>query len=202
MGKPGAKAKMPISDPGNKPLAPRAPAATRPGWATPNARGFTVVELLIVIAIIAIGAAAVALALPNADANKLEEEAARLSALIEMARAEARTAGVAVRWVPRADNDADARAAAANSNVAHFLFVGLPVSQNLPSRWLDTRTQAAVSGAAFLVLGPDAILPPQRLVMRLDEHRLELVSDGLGPFVVSTAASASSSVPAIALSSR
>jgi general secretion pathway protein H len=176
---PVAKAKMPTSAAGSKHPLRRRPLGHLQ-------RGFTVVELLIVIAIIAIGAAAVALALPNADASKLEEEGARLTALIEMARAEARTAGVAVRWVPRADTDADARTSAALPNVAHFLFVGLPLAQAMPSRWLDNRTQAAVSGAAFLILGPDAILPPQRLVLQLAEHRLELVSDGLGPFVVVT----------------
>ena len=36
----------------------------------------------------------------------------------------------------------------------------------------------------MVVLGPEAILPPQRIVLRLENQRLELASDGLGPFAV------------------
>ena len=39
-------------------------------------------------------------------------------------------------------------------------------------------------------LGPAAILPPQRIVLTLSEQRLELVSDGLGPFTVAPPAKA------------
>jgi general secretion pathway protein H len=38
------------------------------------------------------------------------------------------------------------------------------------------------------VLGPSAILPPQRIVLTLGDQRLELASDGLGPFEVSQTA--------------
>ena len=41
-------------------------------------------------------------------------------------------------------------------------------------------------GANSLVLGPEAILPPQRIVLQLADKRLELASDGLGPFIVAT----------------
>ena len=43
---------------------------------------------------------AVSLALRDGNASRLEEEGARLSALLEMARAEARAAGTPVRWQP------------------------------------------------------------------------------------------------------
>ena len=144
-----------------------------------KSRGFTLVELLVVFAIIALGIGLVMLALPDSEANKLEEEAARLSSLLESARAEARVAGVAVRWVPRpAASDGVAPAA----DVAQFQFVGLPTSVQMPTRFLDPQTQAQVVGASHLVLGPEAILPGQRLVLRLGQHRLELHSNGLGPF--------------------
>ena len=139
--------------------------------------GFTLIELLIVIVIIAVSVGVVSLALRDSDASKLEEEGARLSALLEMARAEARASGTTVRWVP---------AAAANDSDAQFRFVGLPAAQTFPTRWLAAGTSAQVVGAATVVLGPDAILPPQRIVLRLAERRLELATDGLAPFAVAS----------------
>ncbi len=146
-----------------------------------KARGFTLLELLIVIAVIAVGVSLVVLTLPDADAARLDEEGARLTALLESARAESRTSGMAVWWVPRSAGDTvvDARGEAGN-----FQFVGLPRALALPSRWLDGRVNAQVVGAASIVLGPEAILPAQRIVLSLGERRLELASDGLGPFTV------------------
>jgi general secretion pathway protein H len=36
--------------------------------------------------------------------------------------------------------------------------------------------------ASTVLLGPEAILPAQRIVLSLGDKRVELVSDGLGPF--------------------
>lgn len=139
------------------------------------------IELLLVIAILAIAVGLVTLAVPDGEAARLEEEGARLGALLEMARAEARVSGASVRWVPRRD---DAPATDIDGQPLHFRFVGLPTALKLPTRWLDGRIQAEVVGATSVVLGPEAILPAQRVVLRLDERRLELASDGLGPFVI------------------
>lgn len=155
-------------------------------------RGFTLIELLIVLAIIAVGAALVSVALPDGDAARLEEEGARLSALLEMARAEARVSGAAVSWAPRGPSESltDLKGAP-----VHFRFVGLPASLALPSRWLDERVDAQIVGASALTLGPAAILPPQRVVLSLASQRLELVSDGLGPFAVATASTSADAAP-------
>jgi general secretion pathway protein H len=142
-------------------------------------RGFTLIELLLVIAIVALSAGVVSLALRDGDAAQLEEEGARLSALLEMARTEARVLGIAVLFVPSAD-------AGAPGSAAQFRFVGLPARREMPTRWLDARVDAQVVGGTALVLGPDAILPAQRIVLRLDDRRLELATDGLGPFAVAT----------------
>ena len=139
------------------------------------------VELLIVIAIVALAVALVSVALPDGDAARLEEEGARLTALLEMARAEARVSGAAVRWVPRTEAEPLTDLSGAP---VHFRFVGLPTALALPSRWLDARVSAQIVGSRSVVLGPAAILPAQRIVLSLAEQRLELLSDGLGPFVV------------------
>ena len=170
---------MPTSATGSSLPAPKKLPATRK--LRRRAGGFTLLELLIVIAVIAIGVSLVVLTLPDADAARLDEEGARLTALLESARAESRTSGMAVWWVPRSVGDT---LVGTQGESADFRFVGLPRALALPSRWLDARASAQVVGAQSVVLGPEAILPAQRIVLSLGERRLELSSDGLGPFAV------------------
>jgi general secretion pathway protein H len=161
---------MPTSVPGSR-ARPRRPL---------RGRGFSLLELLIVIAIIALSTGLVTLALRDGKSARLEEEGARLAALLEMARAEARVSGVTVRWVPLAAGSSD--------DGAQFRFIGLAAAQQFPTRWLDAATTAQVLGTTTLVLGPQAILPPQRVLLQLADRRLELASDGLGPFAAAVAA--------------
>ena len=132
---------------------------------------------MIVVALIAIAAGVVSLALRDPASTRLETEAARLSALLESARAESRASGLAVRWVPLRVSDEE-----------HFRFVGLPDSVLMPRRWLDPQVSAEVADAAGVLLGPEPLIGAQRIVLRLSEQRIELATDGLGPFAVSTEA--------------
>lgn len=177
---------MPTSAPGNR----RRRGFERPrrrAGAVHLARGFTLVELLVVVALVAIGAGAVSLALRDRAGSRLDEEAARLVALLEGARAEARAAGLTVRWVPALAGDAPGLAGGAD---ADFRFVGLPPALALPTRWLERHTHAEVLGAAALLLGPDAIVPAQRVRLTLGERQLEVGTDGLAPFAVRAAGDA------------
>ena len=140
-------------------------------------RGFTLIELLVVMAIVAIASALIVVALPDRTQDRLDEEAERLAALFESARSEARASGVAVRWEP-----ATAPPGAPASDGADFHFVGLPPSMALPTRWLAEGVSAEIIGARAVTLGPEPILPAQRVVLRLDDRRVVLVSDGLAPF--------------------
>ncbi len=171
---------MPTSAPGSSRRARPAAGHGRRRRAA-FTRGFTLIELLVVLAVVAVGLGLVALALPDGERSKLEEEAERLAALIETARAESRVSGAAVYWQPRR---ADEPATDAAGQPLQFRFIGLPRALALPTRWLDARTEAQVLGAPQLVLGPEAILPPQRVQLSLGPHRLELASDGLAPFGV------------------
>ena len=164
---------MPTSAPGSD-----ARGAARRG----PSRGFTLIELLVVLTIVAIASGLAVVALRDGAQARLEEEAARLSALLEAARTEARAAGIAVRWEPLDDNAAERAATGAG-----FRFVGLPDEPRMPTRWLHADTRAEIVGARAVVLGPEPILPPQRIVLRLDERVLELASDGLGPFTPASA---------------
>jgi general secretion pathway protein H len=135
--------------------------------------GFTLIELIVVIAIVAITAGLISLSIRDPAENRLENEAARLVALLEGVRTEARVAGIAVTWVPSTDGHGPA-----------FRFIGLPASMKPPDAWLDARVSAEVIGRTSLILGPEAILPPQRVVLKLEDRRLEIGSDGLAAFAV------------------
>jgi general secretion pathway protein H len=136
-------------------------------------RGFTLIELMVVVAIIAIGAGLMALSIRDGAATRLDQEAARLSALLEAARAEARASGLAVRWMPAAADDPEG---------AQFRFLGLPPERKWPTRWLDESVRADIPGAGAVRLGPEPMIGAQRIVLRLDERQLVLATDGLGPF--------------------
>jgi general secretion pathway protein H len=135
--------------------------------------GFTLLELMVVVAIIALTAGVISLALRDPDATRLEIEAERLALLLEEARAEARAAGLAAAWRPAAADEGGG-----------FRFVGLPAGIAPARQWLEAGVGAQVIGAAAVTLGPEALLPPQRVVLRLGDHRLEVASDGIGPFAV------------------
>jgi general secretion pathway protein H len=155
---------MPTSAPGSN-----APALL------PRARGFTLIELMIVVSLIAIASAVASLAFRDPAASKLEQEAVRLAALLESARADARASGVAARWEPLAEQAADG---------SGFRFVGVNPNEPLPTRWLDGATSAQVIGARAVVLGPEPLIGEQRILLRLEDQRLTLATDGIGPFVV------------------
>lgn len=132
-------------------------------------RGFTLLELLLVIAIIAMASAGVVFAMRDASDTELEREAQRLAALLDAGRALSRANGVPVRWTPTAQG---------------FRFEGLPV-QALPTHWLNAQTIAQLQ--APLLLGPEPIIGAQDVALRLSDHPnhvLHIRTDGLGPFEV------------------
>jgi len=139
-----------------------------------HSRGFTLIELMVVVAVIAIATAVASLALRDPAASKLEHEATRLVSLLESARAEARASGVAARWEPLTEQ----------TDGSGFRFVGLAADPPLPTRWLDASTSAQVIGARAVVLGPEPLIGEQRILLRLDNQRLTLKTDGIGPFAV------------------
>ena len=148
---------------------------TRRSPSAHRARGFTLIELLLVVALIAIASGLATLALRDPSSAALENEAGRLAALLESARAQSRSTGVMVQWEPRPEPP----------NAEGFRFVGLMAGTELPQAWQNAGVTAEVIGSPAIVLGPEPIIGPQRITLKLNDQRLVLSTDGLGPFVVS-----------------
>ena len=136
-----------------------------------RARGFTLLELLVVLSIMALATVGVGLAMRDGTQAQLERDAERLAALLESARAQSRASGVPLRW---------------QALPAGFRFDGLPNTDHpLPTQWLDPSTQ--VRGPGTLVLGPEPLIGPQQVILTQSthpEHALRVATDGLRPFAV------------------
>jgi general secretion pathway protein H len=133
-------------------------------------------ELMVVVAIVALASVGVTLSLRDSAQTQLDTEAQRLAALLESARAQSRTVGVPVTWRP---------------TTAGFAFEGLPAAREnskaptLPNQWQTTDVSASVTRP--VLLGPEPLIPPQRvrLWMRAQPERvLWVVTDGVRPFTV------------------
>jgi len=161
-----------LGRPGASFVAPTLAASrTAPSKRT-RTSGFTLLELLMVVAIMAIATAGVGLALRDTSGTALEREAQRLAVLLESARAQSRMTASPVRWRPTATG---------------FTFEGLTSGSVLPSSWLGQDVRAAVT--RVVVLGPEPVIGPQqiRLVSISEPSRsLTLATDGVRPFAVLT----------------
>ncbi|MEO6031561.1 MAG: prepilin-type N-terminal cleavage/methylation domain-containing protein [Burkholderiaceae bacterium] len=150
--------------------------------------GFTLIELMVVVVLIGIASAVASLALRDPASTRLEHEAARLVALLEAARTEARASGLAAYWVPGTGQPtAGAPRTEPAGAATGFRFVGLPASSELPSNWLTPSVTAEVIGAPVVTLGPEPLIGAQRIVLHLENQHIILETDGLGPFVVGAA---------------
>ena len=132
--------------------------------------GFTLLELLVVISIMALATAGVSLAIRDSGDQQLEREAQRLATLLESARAQSRTNGSMVIWRPMPQG---------------FRFEGLPQGVSMPTQWL--KVAVSVQPTTPVVLGPEPLIPRQTITLSLPDSTsppLQLVTDGLRPFTV------------------
>ena len=148
--------------------------------------GFTLLELLVVVAIMATATAGVSLAMRDNAQTALERDAQRLTVLFESARAQSRTSGVGVYW---------------HTTPEGFRFEGLP-SGALPERWLVSGITASVrnglqvgttAAATAVQLGPEPMIGAQSVELSNPPtgdgqpiRTLRIGTDGLRPFAVQT----------------
>jgi general secretion pathway protein H len=172
--------------------------------------GLTLLELLVVLAIIGFAMAGVSLSLRDSRQTQLEREAQRLVALLEAARAQSRTSGVALIWQstpegfvirpaqPQVQVLGNGLQATASTNTS------TPLAPRAES-WLTAGTQAAIHSSDIpanntapvnaIVLGPEPILTPARITLSMPTPQgaansapirasLRVGTDGLRPFQV------------------
>jgi general secretion pathway protein H len=129
--------------------------------------GFTLLELMLVVALVAMASAGVAFALRETGEQVLEREAQRLVAQLDAARAQSRATGVAVVW---------------HSDAAGYAFAGLQPAGREPTPWMAPGV--VVRDARTLLLGPEPIIGRQQIELMLGAQRLRIATDGLRPFSV------------------
>jgi general secretion pathway protein H len=138
-------------------------------------QGFTLLELLVVVALIAVATAGVSLSLRDSAQSALQRDAERLAVMLETGRAQARANGLPVVWRTQ-DNS--------SNPMQSFVFEGLP-PPGLPQNWLAESTRAAPGSA--VTLGPEPLIEPQAVALSTPQspgQTLWVVTDGLRPFKV------------------
>lgn len=130
-------------------------------------RGFTLLELLVVLSIVALATVGVSFAMRDSGVTELQREGERLAVLLETARAQSRASGTTVRW---------------RTTEQGFVFEGLP-NLKLPDRWLASGTRT--SGPSQLWLGPEPIISAQQVWVVNDAvpgRAIRLATDGVRAF--------------------
>jgi len=142
-------------------------------------RGFTLLELLVVLFIVALAAGAVSVSLRDGPSQQLEREAQRLVAWLEAGRALSRASGSALHWQSTASGFEFVGAATAGAPAVQRGQIAQGASLAGPKNWLHPGVQAQV-----LRLGPEPIIAAQTLSLRLGEHEIRIGSNGALPFAI------------------
>ena len=145
-------------------------ARPRHSRVTFRAAGLTLLEMLVVLTIVAVATGGLAWALRDTEHDRLEQQAVRLQAQLEVARALARASAstARLRWLPDG-----------------YTFDGLPTGDtglHQPQRWMDGRISARETHA--VILGPEPMGTPWRIELSLGAARLALASDGWSPVTI------------------
>jgi general secretion pathway protein H len=167
---------MPTSVPGNPEGSAHHPTAI--GRFASKAGGFTLLELLVVLAVMGLATGGVVMALRDSSDQLLEREAQRLAATWTAAQAQARVQGTAVSW------QAQAGGYRLGERFEPWLQAGTVARVLQPAQTPDTPANS-------LLLGPEPLAAPATVALSLQGKTLWLQTDGLRPFRVTTPAAQS-----------
>jgi general secretion pathway protein H len=138
-----------------------------------SSRGFTLVEILVVVLLLGIAVAFVAVSLGSDDRETLRREAARLALGLEQAQDEAVMTGAALAWRGGADGyqylrrDADGNWTSLDGDDAFP-----PRRLAPPVRLVDVEIGGAkIAAGGMVVLSPSALAAPLRIVLEANSER-------------------------------
>ena len=142
-------------------------------------RGLTLLELLVVLAIIAISSAGVALAMRDNAQTQLEREAQRLIAKLESARVQSRAQGLPLIW-----------RATATGFVVETTLIGSDFVAQSEDRMSSDMAIGISDGLKAITLGPEPIISPATITLSKVSGQtsgnkpmnLRIGTDGLQPF--------------------
>lgn len=137
-----------------------------------SSRGFTLIELMVVVALIAVATAGAVLSMRDSVSSALERDAQRLAAMLEAGRARSRASELPAVWQLAGNG---------------FVVRGL-LQPEAPQSWLSADTRAVVGPP--VMLGPEPLIAAQRIELysaSQPRQRLWVATDGLRPFTVQAA---------------
>ena len=138
-------------------------------------RGLTLLELLVVLAIIAISSAGVALAMRDNAQNQLERDTQRLIAKLEAARVQSRAQGLPIVW---------------RTTDSGFIIETPVVGSGFVAQRDDWLSAGMFADMKAITLGPEPIIPPATITLSNSNvqtsdaklMQLRIGTDGLQPF--------------------
>jgi general secretion pathway protein H len=154
----------------------------RPGRA--GCGGFTLIEVLVVVVIIAALVSLAAVRLAPDTRQSLREEALRLAALLAHARDEAIVTGVPLAWQRTERGYRFLHRAADRTWAAVDRDPSLRAREFPPGVGVAAIEAASAGESSLIVLAPTGVSEPFRITLALGEQRVRVSSDGAGAAVV------------------
>ena len=141
-------------------------------------RGYTLVEILAVLAVIGIIVALAQVRFTRDPAQTLEGEARRVALVLELARDEAMMRGCTVAWIARSDSHRIECRRAQTGYAAHAWAHGVALER-------VSIAGVPVSRESPLLFTPSGINAPFELMLALEGNRVHVTGDARGRVSVS-----------------